>query len=289
KPENGLNSFLESINEGVDMVELDVRTTSDGVPVLMHDDSVNRTTNGTGSVSNLSLAQIKQLCLKDSKGVVASPCEQVPTLEEAMTLAKGNIMVNLDIKNANWDIMWDILERTDTTDHALYKTSGSKSSTAAFMKQFEGSATEPLFMQLTSEQSTVNDFLNPETTPFRTHAFEVSFDNDNHPIMDPDFLKSAHDKGARIWVNTIFSVPGMVGRHGDYAFLSDPNAGFPWLIGRGVDMIQTDTTALLLKYLDGKLGGGTQPPVTTNTITLQQGLDGYSGTTDAHIIKRPSA
>ncbi|MFB9275595.1 DNRLRE domain-containing protein [Cohnella cellulosilytica] len=284
-PENGLNSIRESIDEGVDMVELDIRTTSDGVPVLMHDDSVNRTTNGSGNVSSLTLAQIKSLCLKNSDGSISNPCETIPTLEEAMALARGHIMVNLDIKNADWDTMWDILIRTDTTDHALYKTSAGKASTASWMAQFKDSAVQPLFMQLASDPAVVHDFLNPETTPFTVHAFEISFNDDNAPIVDPALIREMHDRGARVWVNTIFSVPGLVGRHGDYAFLSDPTAGFPWLLDRGIDMIQTDTTELLLQYLKER-GNGPSTGV-TQTVMLQQGLNGYAGAADTHIVELP--
>ncbi|NBD22250.1 DNRLRE domain-containing protein [Paenibacillus glycinis] len=285
-PENGLNSIRASIEEGVDMVELDIRTTSDGVPVLMHDDSVNRTTNGSGNVGSLTLAQIKQLCLRNSNGTISNPCETIPTLEEAMTVARGHIMVNLDIKNANWDTMWDILVRTDTTDHALYKTGSDKSSTAAWMAKFHQSAVQPLFMQLTSDPGTARDFMNPATTPFTVNAFEISFNDDNAPIVDPALISELRAAGARIWVNTIFSVPGLVGRHGDYAFLSDPNAGYPWLLNRGVNMIQTDTTALLLHYLEAR-EGNPQTGVTQTTV-LQNGAGGYAGTSDTQIVELPA-
>lgn len=284
-PENGLDSIRESIEEGVDMVELDIRTTSDGVPILMHDSNVNRTTNGSGEVNSLTLAQLKQLCLKNSDGSISNPCEEIPTLEEAMKLARGNIMVNLDIKNADWDTMWDILVRTDTSDHALYKTSAAKASTASWMAKFKDSAVQPLFMQLTSDPATAYDFMNPNTTPFTVNAFEVSFGNDDSPVMDPAFIADMHKQGARIWVNTIFSVPGLVGRHGDYAFLTDPTAGFPWLLDRGVDMLQTDTTALLIKYL--KERGNDNSSGVTQTVVLQQGLDGYEGTTDTQVVELP--
>ncbi|MFC3791835.1 cadherin-like beta sandwich domain-containing protein [Paenibacillus sp. GCM10012307] len=284
-PENGLDSIRESIDEGVDMVELDIRTTRDGVPVLMHDSNVNRTTTGRGEVRSLTLAQLKQLCLKNSDGSITSPCETIPTLEEAMALARGNIMVNLDIKDANWDIMWDILVRTDTTDHALYKTSASKASTATWMAQFKDSAVQPLFMQLTSDPAVAYDFMNPNTTPFTVNAFEVSFADDDAAVMNPAFIADMHRLGARIWVNTIFSVPGLAGRHGDYAFLTDPNAGFPWLLNRGVDMLQTDTTALLIKYL--KERGNTDSSEVTQTVVLQQGINGYEGTADTQVVELP--
>lgn len=288
KPENGLDSIRESISEGLDMVELDIRNTRDGVPVLMHDDTINRTTNGSGSVSSFTLAEIKNFCLKTPSGAVSNPCEKIPTLEEAMQVARGHIMINLDNKNAfnleNLNSMWDILVRTDTTDHALFKANGSyKSVITSFMTQFKDSAAEPLYMLLATDQASVYDYLNPQTALFPTLAVELSFSNDDDPVMDPAFINNMHNLGARAWVNTIYSVPGLVGRHGDYAFLTDPTAGYPWLLGRGVDMFQTDTTSLLLKYLKDRLGEA--DPGVTQTVVLQDGLNGYKGTADTHVAE----
>ncbi|TWU26085.1 glycerophosphodiester phosphodiesterase [Bythopirellula polymerisocia] len=84
-PENTIASVVAA--QGIaDLTEFDVRPTSDGVLVVMHDGTVNRTTNGTGSVSSLTLAQTKTL----DAGSWFSPAyvgEQVPTMNELMTSA----------------------------------------------------------------------------------------------------------------------------------------------------------------------------------------------------------
>ncbi len=85
-PENSLAALQSCIDLGVDIVEIDVRKTKDGHLVLMHDSDVNRTTNGTGSVSTKTLAEIKQLLLINHNGRLST--ERVPTLKEAMELAK---------------------------------------------------------------------------------------------------------------------------------------------------------------------------------------------------------
>jgi glycerophosphoryl diester phosphodiesterase len=87
--ENTLPAFQAAIDAGADYFECDVRTTSDGRFVLMHDDSVDRTTNGKGRVSALSFETIRAL---DAGG------NRVPTFEEALKLAKGHIGVYVDNK-----------------------------------------------------------------------------------------------------------------------------------------------------------------------------------------------
>lgn len=86
-PENSMAAFREAIKIGVDIIELDTRCTKDGVVILMHDRTVNRTSNGTGSVDSMTFGEIRKLRLKH-KGKITD--EQVPTLEEALNLAGKN-------------------------------------------------------------------------------------------------------------------------------------------------------------------------------------------------------
>ncbi|MFC1976467.1 glycerophosphodiester phosphodiesterase [Chloroflexota bacterium] len=79
-PENTLAAFRHAIALGVDWLEMDVQMTKDGTLVVIHDETVDRTTNGTGSVAGLTLKQVRALD--------AGSGEQVPMFEEAIALAK---------------------------------------------------------------------------------------------------------------------------------------------------------------------------------------------------------
>jgi glycerophosphoryl diester phosphodiesterase len=93
-PENTLASFRAAIELGAPVVELDVRLTADGVPVVMHDADVARTTDGEGLVHELTARQLADL----NAGTVGSP-EPVPTLRRALQLLSGRAGVALEIKN----------------------------------------------------------------------------------------------------------------------------------------------------------------------------------------------
>jgi len=94
-PENTLESFQGAVDAGADAVELDVRMTADAVPVIMHDLDVSTTTDGTGFIHELTLAQVKRLDAGKGRGVRA----QVPTLAEALDLLSGRVGVNIEVKN----------------------------------------------------------------------------------------------------------------------------------------------------------------------------------------------
>ncbi|MCM4167435.1 Glycerophosphodiester phosphodiesterase [Arenibacter antarcticus] len=96
-PENTLAAFAEAIRLGAQMIEFDVQMTKDKQLVIMHDETVNRTTNGRGLVGELTLGEIKKLDAgkwksKRFKG------ERVPTLTEALNLMPRNIWLNIHLK-----------------------------------------------------------------------------------------------------------------------------------------------------------------------------------------------
>ena len=94
-PENTIESFDAAVAVGADLVEFDVRMTSDGVAVIMHDADVSRRTDGSGFVHELTLAQLKRLDASGGRG----PRVEVPTLREVLERLSGRVGVDIEIKN----------------------------------------------------------------------------------------------------------------------------------------------------------------------------------------------
>ena len=90
EPENTLRSFQRAIEIGVDAVELDVRKTKDNELVVIHNADVNKTTNGSGSVNELTLEEIKRLVIEKD--------EKVPTLKEALDFVGKRVIVLVELK-----------------------------------------------------------------------------------------------------------------------------------------------------------------------------------------------
>lgn len=92
--ENTMTSFRMAIKNGADMIETDVRLSSDGHLVLIHDDKVDRTTNGLGFVKDMCFDELRKLNCGDSHNY-----ERIPTLRELFELIKDtNITLNIEIK-----------------------------------------------------------------------------------------------------------------------------------------------------------------------------------------------
>ena len=90
EPENTLSSFRRAVELGVDAVELDVRKTKDNELVVIHNSDVNKTTDGSGAVSDLTLEQIKRF--------VTDKGEHIPTLEEVLDAVGRRVKVLVELK-----------------------------------------------------------------------------------------------------------------------------------------------------------------------------------------------
>src|SRR5690606_9559351 len=97
-PENTLAAFRKGIEIGSDMIELDVHLSRDGELVVIHDETLERTTNGKGRVADNTLMELKDLDAGSSFAPQFSG-EKIPTLIEVIELAKGRVLVNIEIKN----------------------------------------------------------------------------------------------------------------------------------------------------------------------------------------------
>jgi glycerophosphoryl diester phosphodiesterase len=119
-PENSLAGLRAAILLGIDVAESDIRQTADGHVVLLHDPTVDRTTDGVGAVASLTLAELQALRLEGMSAHAPGnfECERVPTLAEAAALAEGSIALELDVKV----VTAGVAAAEYIRDHDLYET-----------------------------------------------------------------------------------------------------------------------------------------------------------------------
>lgn len=124
-PENTLLSFEKALAEGVDGIENDVQLTKDGEIIILHDESVDRTTDGTGWVKDYTLAELKKLNANEKFGG-AYPVQRIPTLREYLELVKNEpIITNIEMKTGVFEYLEmeqklvDMLREYKITDRIL--------------------------------------------------------------------------------------------------------------------------------------------------------------------------
>jgi glycerophosphoryl diester phosphodiesterase len=95
--ENAIPTFENTLRHVPALLEIDIARTRDGALVLMHDDTVDRTTSGSGRVSDFTLTELRTLRLEDPDGMALTA--RVPTLREALAWADGRAVLELDVKS----------------------------------------------------------------------------------------------------------------------------------------------------------------------------------------------
>ena len=115
-PENTLSAIQRAIEVGADLIEIDIRQTKDGHLVLMHDTHVDRTTNGKGAVSELTLEQIRRLEIRNS----SAEAIRVPTLREALEAMRGKIDADLDFKEGDLNALVAVVRETQMVEASTF-------------------------------------------------------------------------------------------------------------------------------------------------------------------------
>lgn len=241
--ENALSAIRLCRGMGVDMVELDVQRTKDGYLILMHDWTVDRTTNGSGRVSELTLAQIKALRLRAGDGGPDAPLtnEAPPTFAEAMEAARGGILVNVDAKgDVNLQVV-DELTRLGLLNHAVLKSAASPDEpTVRALLRTPG----VLFMPILREADGIEAADTLARYPRDLPSVDILSASEAYLRRGAPAVRS---HGARLWANTL--QPGHAHGHVDALALADPDAHWGKLISVGVSMIQTDEPEALMAWL----------------------------------------
>ena len=251
-PENSLEAISECIRLGVDLVEIDVRLSADGVPVLLHDPTVDRTTNGIGPINELDLDGVRRLRLLSAAGgeKAVLTYERIPTLEEALALTKGNVLVNLDVKADLFDKAFEVVERLGVQDEILMKMKAlpedPKLKTAKFLGR---TMFMPIIKECIQDKQDKTDKspkpcapslyeIIPDYEVYDPIAYEIGFGDIQYLIAGVPAMRKF---GGRIWVNTLEAV--------DDKGIVDTDAHWGLLIKQGVNMIQTDRPSALIQYL----------------------------------------
>ncbi|EOR96782.1 Glycerophosphoryl diester phosphodiesterase [Arcticibacter svalbardensis MN12-7] len=107
-PENCIATFENTLKYTPAFFEIDPRLTKDSIAVLMHDETLDRTTTGKGKVSDYTLAELQKFSLKDPQGNVTA--YKIPTLDQVIRWSKGKTILNLDHKDVPPEMIVKIIK-----------------------------------------------------------------------------------------------------------------------------------------------------------------------------------
>jgi glycerophosphoryl diester phosphodiesterase len=243
-PENSLLALERCVTMGADMMETDVHMTADGYLVMIHDDTAERTTDGHGFISTMTLAEVRKLRLRQNLGGYAEPLtdEHVPTLDEMLKAAKGRITLNLDVKAPIYAEVVDAVLRAGATDLVTVKTrAGIASPALAAIAPFNK---VPFVPVLNAKGSNLVAVAERQATGARPVAFELP----NMLSADvPKIVAVERQYGIKLFSNTLGD-GFCIGIGGDNDALKNPDAVWGWLYRNGISIFQTDRPEALLEF-----------------------------------------
>ncbi|GKW22693.1 glycerophosphoryl diester phosphodiesterase [Pectobacterium carotovorum subsp. carotovorum] len=244
-PENSLAALREAIRLGVDIVEIDAQLTADSHVVVIHDNTLDRTSNMRGKVGKMTLAEIRQARLRGSDGSSAWPLsnEKIPLLYEVLEEARGRIVINVDVKNER---EFGVIAR-DIRDKGLSAGAIMKSPIHLAAARFPLVSPSPdsliPYMPLIQLQRGETVDILRQIDDFGVAIVEANFDH-------IDTLVEAYAEfqrlGVRIWVNTLDCAHPL--DYSDTRALVDPDAVWGALIRAGVGAIQVDHAAAFIDF-----------------------------------------
>lgn len=247
-PENSIIALKSSIEMGVDIAEIDLKMTKDSVLILMHDRTIDRTTNGKGQPNEYTLKEIQKFKLRNGLGRASD--HTIPTFREFLEVAKGKIYINID---KGYDYLPKVikeLRETGTLSQTIINVNDNTTLDeveSRYGKIPEDVTLMPVLAFKDKEKAitTLNSYLRHRNT-----VFQPVWSNDAQ-IEGVDFHE-LRKQGYGVWINSLWaSLCG--GHHDDRAVeQNEPDETWGWLVNKGANILQTDRPAQQLKYLQKK-------------------------------------
>ena len=240
--ENSILAFQDCINEGLDGIEVDLQMTKDSVLIIMHDETLDRTTTGSGKVSDYTIDELRKLRLLTPIGVKTR--QTIPTFEQVLLLAKDKILIQVDKWKAYGQQVADLAKKYNCERQIILRTTDNSKAT----KQKYGNLLDNLIVMPVLvckggnvDEENLQDFIKNYSSP----VMSFSFIREDNPILRK--IKNIQEMGYRIWFNSLWDT--FNAGHDDELAVTDPDNSYGWLINHGANIIFSDNPILLKKYL----------------------------------------
>lgn len=234
-PENCIATFENTLKHGFALLEIDPRYTKDSVIILMHDQTLDRTTNGHGKVSDYTYAEIQKLFLKDITGKLTT--YKIPTLDEVLVWAKGKTILVIDEKDVPLEARVNKIKQHKAQASALVIAYKPEDISLSYKLD------KNIMMEIMMDKIEMADTFEKLNIPWSN---VVAFVGHNPPISR-NIIDLIHKKNVKCIVGS--------SRNIDKDFIQgkidqqELSAGFHQLIHSGADIIEADLGILAIESL----------------------------------------
>ena len=238
-PDNSIPAIELAVKHGADMVELDVRTTKDGVYVMTHDADIAHFTNGSGNVADMTYDQICRYDMQKN-GVVYRDADgstiKVPTLAQALAACKDRIYVNIDTKDINARQLVDAIKEAGMQNQVMIYT-GDKSFAESCQKTDINVAVHPYIYSADD----IDYYVNTGMTGAVLFQYGNTCIYGDNP-SDPEIGREIRAKGFLSYTNLLGEYDAAMASN-DYGYLRQ-------FVDSESDFVQTDYCEKVIEYLE---------------------------------------
>ncbi|MBQ8319620.1 MAG: glycerophosphodiester phosphodiesterase family protein [Clostridia bacterium] len=244
-PCNTMAAFKIAIDQGAEVVEIDVAKSKDGEYFVFHPRMEPVFLKSRKYIKNMTAAEVEKLFLYNQDGVITH--YKVPKLSEVLAFLKGKAYINVDKFWFDVKGISEQIRKAGVEKQVIVKTFVDEKSLNEVAKY----APDFMFMPMVYEKDEVTEKLLARGV--NIVGTEILFSDESQEVISDEYLSKMHEKGLLIWANAIVynETANIAAGHTDDISLSDsPEKGWGWLMNKKVDFIQTDWLLPLKAYLE---------------------------------------
>lgn len=250
-PENSIPAIESAIAMGCDAVEVDAARTKDGVLVICHDATIDRTTAGKGKIEDLTYEEIRSHCMRAGNNIRKRTIF-IPTLSEVMDVCKDKCLINIDKGFLYYDEILAMAKEKGMTEQIIINSKANPKRWAAKYSQYKDNLKFAPIMNYDKEKWPTKsvDFSVFTSNPTPFFAYEIVWDGSLDGVEK--VIEKARATGSLIWLNTLWvSMCGgkEAGMDDDAAFY-DPAGVYGKFLGYGPRIVLTERPKLFIEYLN---------------------------------------
>lgn len=250
-PCNTLAAYAIALQQGADIIELDVSKSLDGELFAFHPGMEPVYLKCGKMISEMTAKEVREVPLLNQDEVPTH--YRVPTLEEALAFLKDKAYINVDKFWTDVEGITACIRRAGVERQAIVKTYLEEDA----LREVEKFAPDLMFMPMVRHKDESTEMLLKRN--INLIGNEVLFDRETDEVISDAYIAEMHRKSLLIWANAIvYNEKDVIsaGHTDDVSLTEDPDLGWGWLIRKKVDIIQTDWPLMVRQYIGGKPHNG---------------------------------
>ena len=246
-PCNTLAAYKIAVDQGADVVEIDVAISKDGKYFVFHPWTEPIFLKCGRYLHEMTADEIEKLYILNQDEVPTS--YKIPTLAEVLALLKDKVYINVDKFWTDVKGISEEIRKAGVEKQVIVKTPTDEKALAE-VKEY---ASDFMFVPMVKSKDEVTDRLLADGV--NIIGTEILFETEQEEVISDEYIAAMHEKGLLIWANAIiYDEKAVISAHhtDDISLTDSPEKGWGWLMDKNVDFIQTDWLLATKLYVEGR-------------------------------------